>query len=407
LAGFSIVKIEHKFIDLKELKMLDTGNGSIEGYRSVFGEIDEGGDIVIKGAFADCMNEYLASGFSAHSHDWKFTEAVGYPVDAREDDYGWFVKSEFHSTQTAQDARTIASERKAAGKQVGFSFGYLPVEYEWIDAKDFKEKLPQYVKTERLETNLAKAQKFNRIRVLKKVEAPEDSLVLAGMNKLAAATAVKGRPKEELHVFVHSESGDRSKDSVIKTITEVATKQDLPVEGDKGMLADQLAQTTPSTWEIESAFRRVICKIAESAKNAPLIGESGFDWRAKVAEVISEYGPTMQPLILAQIEEFLNSTDEEFYLKGESVSGPFESFDTVVSAVEKHTANMQRNHAARTKEGRILSTSNRAKVVAARDALDELLTASEPQPKGVDMATLRTQSQRRHSAALAALAPQN
>lgn len=378
------MNIERKFVDLKNLKMLDTGTGSIEGYRSVFGEIDEGGDIVIKGAFADCMNEYLASGFSAHSHDWKFTEAVGYPVEAFEDDYGWHVKSVFHSTQTAQDARTIASERKAAGKQVGFSFGYLPVEYEWVDAKDFKDKLPQYLKADRLEVNLAKAQKFNRIRVLKKVEAPEDSLVLAGMNKLAAATAVKDATGEK------------------------------PVV--KGMLAEQLAQTTPSTWEIESAFRRVICKIAESAKNAPSIGESSFDWRAKVTEVISEYGPTMQPLILAQIEEFINSSDDEFYLKGESVSGPFESFDAVVSAVEKHTANMQRNHEARTKEGRVLSSSNRATVQSCRDALtslmgelDALLAMSEPKPKEkeIDMEALRTQSQRRHSHALAALAPQD
>ena len=358
------MNIERKFTPLKELKMSDAGTGSVEGYRSVFGEIDEGGDIVVKGAFADCLGEYLGSGFSAHSHDWKFTEAVGYPVEAYEDDHGWFVKSVFHSTGTAQDARTIASERHAAGKQVGFSFGYLPVEYEYIDAKDFKEKLPLYVKEDRLAFNLAKAQKFNRIRLLKKVEAPEDSLVLAGMNKLAGATAVKDKLKIE-------------------------------IVDSKGMLAEELAQTTPSTWEVESAFRRVIRKIAESAKNAPAIGET-FDWRAKVSEVVNEWGPEMQPLIIAQIEEFIDSTDDEFYLKGESVSGSFESFDAVVSAVEKHTANMQRNHENRTKEGRVLSGTNRAKVEAAYNALGDLLTASEPVPKekSIDVLALRTQAER-------------
>lgn len=358
------MKSERKFIDLKELKVSDEGTGSIEGYRSVFGELDEGGDIVVKGAFADCLNEYLGSGFSAHSHDWKFTEAVGYPVEAREDDHGWFVKSVFHSTQTAQDARTIAAERHAAGKQVGFSFGYIPLEYEYIDAKDFKEKLPLYVKEDRLQANLTKAQKFNRIRLLKKVEAPEDSLVLAGMNKLAAATAVK-------MVIVDDPSG-------------------------KGMLAEELAQTTPSTWEIESAFRRIIRKIAESAKNAPAIGESSFDWRAKVAEAVSEYGPTMQPLIIAQIEEYLTSSDDEFYLKGESVSGSFESFDDVVSALEKHTTKMQRNHENRTKEGRVLSGTNRAKVEAAYNALGDLLAASEPTPKekAIDVVALKAQAER-------------
>ena len=373
------MKPERKFIDLKDLKMSDAGTGSVEGYRSVFGELDEGGDIVVKGAFADCMNEYLASGFSAHSHDWKFTEAVGYPVEAREDDYGWWVKSEFHSTQTAQDARTIASERKAAGKQVGFSFGYLPVEYEYIDAKDYKDRLPQYVKQDRLAANLAKAQRFNRIRLLKKVDAPEDSLVLAGMNKLAAATAVKDGIKIEI------------------------------VES-KGMLAEEMAQDDPSFWRVESAYCRVIRKIAESAKNAPAVGNE-FDWEARVDAASAELAVEAAPIAKREIRDFLESTDDEFYLKGESVSGSFESFDDVVSALEKHTTKMQRNHENRVKEGRILSTSNRAKVVAARDALDELLTASEPPPPkekaddSINVDALRTQSQRRHSQALAALAP--
>jgi HK97 family phage prohead protease len=378
--GFLLMQIERKFIDLKDMKMSEEGPGTIEGYRSVFGEVDEGGDIVLKGAFADSMDEYISSGFSAHSHDWKFTEAVGYPVEAREDDYGWFVKSEFHTTETAQDARKIASERKKAGKKVGFSFAYIPLEYEYIDAKDFKEKLPLYVKADRLDFNLNKAQKFNRIRLLKKVEAPEDSLVLAGMNKLATATAVK------------SATG--------------------PAADGKGMLAEEMAQTTPSTWEVESALRRVVRKIAETAKDSDVTGVV-MDWKAKVAEAFNEYPPTMIPLVTAQIEEFLNSSDDEFYLKGQPVSDSFESFDDVVSALAKHTSNMQRNHENRVKEGRMLSSSNRAKVQSCMDKIMELHTElsnlmemSEPKPKekSIDVAALRTQSLRMQSLAIRALA---
>jgi HK97 family phage prohead protease len=417
------MNIERKFTPLKDLKLNDEGSGTIEGYRSVYGVIDEGGDIVLKGAFADTLDEYLHSGFTAHSHDWDFDKAVGFPVEAHEDDHGWFVRSQFHSTPDAQAIRTKAKERMDAGKTVGFSFGYAPTEYSYIDAKDYEAELPKYVKADALPAMQVKAQKFNRIRLLKKVEAIEDSIVTAPMNKRAAATAVKdegGIPFGTVEINGKTiptggygcltclaqfkkieEASEHGKSCRAANAAKIATG--------KGMLADQLAQTTPSTWEIESAFRRVICKIAESAKNAPSIGESSFDWRAKVSEVISEYGPTMQPLILAQIEEFLNSTDDEFYLKGESVSGSFESFDDVVSALEKHTTKMQRNHENRVKEGRILSASNRAKVVAARDALDQLLTASEPPPKekaddSINVGVLRTQSQRRHSVALAALA---
>lgn len=345
--------IERKFIDLKALKVSDEGSGTIEGYRSVFGEIDEGGDIVVKGFFADGISEYLQSGFTAHSHDWSFSESVGFPIDAKEDDHGFFVNSQFHSTPDAQNIRTKARERMEAGKTVGFSFGYQVTDKKVIEAKDFKDQLPQYIKPDRLAANLQKAQNFSRIRILLKGETIEDSLVTSPMNKLAMATGVKSETK--------------------------------------GMLAEEMADTVPSFWQVESAYCRVIRKIAEGAKNASVTGE--FDWRAKVNQVSTEFATEAGAISTAQIEAYLESTDDEFYLKESTVSDSFESFESAVSAIEKHTANMQRNHENRVKEGRILSTSNRAKVVAARDALDDLLTASEP-PTKIDVVALRTQSDR-------------
>lgn len=367
------MNVERKFTALKDLKVIDEGPGVIEGYRSVYGVIDEGGDIVVKGAFANTLSDYLHSGFTAQAHDWDFKEAVGFPVDAYEDDHGWFVKSQFHSTPDAQAIRTKAKERMDAGKQVHFSFGYAPKKFTHIEAKDYETELPKYIKSDLLPAMLQKAQSFNRIRVLKEVEAIEDSIVTAPMNKRAAATGIKSEAK--------------------------------------GMLAEEMAQTTPSTWEVESAFRRVIRKIAESAKNAPAIGEA-FDWRAKVTEVISEYGPQMQPLIIAQIEEFLDGTDDEFYLKGISESESFESFESAESAIKKLSQKMRSNHENRLKEGRILSSTNRSTVQAWRDSLsslleelDGLLAATEPKPKEkeIDVEALRIQSLRAQSQARLAL----
>lgn len=305
------MEIERKFIDLKDLTVSETGPGTIEGYRAVFGEIDEGGDLIVSGFFKDSLVEYLEAGFTTHSHDWDFDKTVGYPLEAREDDHGLFVKSEFHTTPDAQDVRQKALERKKAGKRVGFSFGYSINDKSYIEAKDYKEQLPLYVKPERLQVNLAKAQNFDRIRILKKGEIIEDAIVTAPMNKLAAATGVK---------------------------------------------------TSPQLFE-----------------------------------------PQLDALIEAHGKEKIID-----YLKGDSVSGSFESFDAVVSAVEKHTANMQRNHDNRVKEGRVLSGTNRAKVIAARDALNDLLTASEPkappEEEKVDVVALRTQSLRMQSLARRALA---
>lgn len=360
------MEIERKYIDLKDLKVSDEGPGTIEGYRSVFSEIDEGGDLIVKGFFADTLAEYLEAGFSAHSHDWSFKEAVGFPVEAKEDDHGLFVKSQFHSTDDAQDIRKKAKERKDAGKKVGFSFGYSVTDKFYVEAKDYKEQLPLYVKPERLQANLLKAQKFDRIRILKKGEVIEDSIVTAPMNKLAMATAIK--------------SGS----------------------GKKGMLAEEMAQTTPSTWEVEGAFRRVIRKLAEGAKNASVTGVE-FDWKAKATLACSELGSEMTPLVLAQIQEFLDGTDDEFYLKGITGTESFESFEAAGTELKKFAQQMRDNHENRVKEGRVLSTSNRAKVQACRDSmtalitdLDALLSMSEPKPKEkeIDVDVLRTQAQR-------------
>lgn len=348
--------LERKFIDLKALKVSDEGTGTIEGHRSVFGEIDEGGDLIVKGAFAACIPEYLRSGFTAESHDWDFSKAVGFPVEAKEDEYGWFVKSAFHSTPDAQNVRIKAQERFANGLQVGFSFGYKTDEFQLIEQKDYKDQLPQFIKPERLEENLKKAQQFSRIRILKKVSALEDSLVTAPMNKLAMASGVK------------SES--------------------------KSMLAEEMAATTPSTWEVQSAFSRVIRKIAEGAKSADITGE--FDWKAKATLACSELGSEMTPLVISQVEEFLSSSDDEFYLKGITESESFESFESAESAIKKFAQKMRSNHDNRVKDGRVLSAANRAKVQACYDALGALLEASvvPEKEKGIDVIALRTQAER-------------
>lgn len=180
-----------KFVELKDLRVTDKGPGTIEGYRAVF-SVDHGGDLIVPGAFRESIPEFLSSGFTAESHDWKFSNAIGFPVDAREDDYGLFVVSQFHSTPDAQAVRTKAKERMKAGKKVGFSFGYSVEEYDYIDKHKYETELPRYVKAADLSYNLNMARRFPQVRLLKKVKMVEDSLVTKGMNPQAEATGVKG-----------------------------------------------------------------------------------------------------------------------------------------------------------------------------------------------------------------------
>jgi HK97 family phage prohead protease len=262
---------ERKFIDLKDLKVSEDGPGEISGYRSVFGEIDEGGDIVVKGFFADGISEYLQSGFTAHSHDWSFSEAVGFPVDAKEDDYGFFVKSQFHSTPDSQNIRTKARERLQAGKTVGFSFGYSVKEKQYVEAKDYKEQLPQFIKPERLAANMKKAQEFSRIRILLKGETIEDSLVTSPMQKLATATGVKSNTEQ--------------------------------VE-EKGMFEDTLAKREESFYFLFD----VLCSALYSAEYLnDYGGAADFNYVAAVDQILSEFTSRMRAAVVGDEADIIET----------------------------------------------------------------------------------------------------
>lgn len=117
---------EMKFaaIKLSEFKAKgDSANGGFEGYGSVFGAKDDGGDIVISGAFKDTIDDFTTRGFIGLGHDWTGLP-IGYVKEAREDDYGLFISTEYHSHSMAQDARKVAQERIEAGKGVYLSIGY-------------------------------------------------------------------------------------------------------------------------------------------------------------------------------------------------------------------------------------------------------------------------------------------
>lgn len=113
--------MEHKTVELAEFKV-DASTGEFSGYGSVFNNLDAGGDIVMPGAFAKAIPDFLRDGFISWSHDWG--QPVAYPTHAAEDKVGLALRGVFHSTPEAQRARTIAAERQAAGKRMGLSIGY-------------------------------------------------------------------------------------------------------------------------------------------------------------------------------------------------------------------------------------------------------------------------------------------
>lgn len=100
-----------------EVKELSEG-GKIAGYASVFGNIDQGGDRVLKGAYV----KSLQSGRPIRmlwQHDTR--EVIGGWTDAKEDDRGLWVEGQFNmEVQRGREAHALMKARQIEGLSIGY-----------------------------------------------------------------------------------------------------------------------------------------------------------------------------------------------------------------------------------------------------------------------------------------------
>jgi len=153
--------------DNTKLQVLESeeDSGILEGYASVFGNVDLSGDVVEKGAFKKTL-ETIRKGyvklFDSHLI-FEGTEAIiGVVTEAEEDDHGLKFKAKFSSTQRAQNIRTKIKE----GILNALSFGF-----------DVLKAAPD--------------PKNEKIRHLTELKLYEVSVVAWGMNPKAMIEAVK------------------------------------------------------------------------------------------------------------------------------------------------------------------------------------------------------------------------
>lgn len=145
---------------LEELKARGDDGWSFSGYASTFGNIDEGGDVVLRGAFLDTLARRVPRLLWQHD----IHEPIGRVVTLAEDDRG--LRGEFKISRTARghDAYQLLKD----GAIDSMSIGYIPEDQEFDD---------QY-----------------NVRKLKSVDLLEISLVSIPMNAEAIVTAVKAAP---------------------------------------------------------------------------------------------------------------------------------------------------------------------------------------------------------------------
>ena len=144
------------------LEIKSIGPKEFTGYGSIFGNEDDGGDIIVPGAFKQTLAEHKAAGtmplmFWMHRPD----PVPGVWVDMREDSKGLYVHGEIIDTSLGRDVHKLL-EKKAVR---GLSIGYRPVDV------DYK----------------------NDVRLLKRVQLGEVSIVSMAMNPLAQVEQVKAQ----------------------------------------------------------------------------------------------------------------------------------------------------------------------------------------------------------------------
>lgn len=111
----------------EDAKALTTGDdpGWIEGYLAVFGNPDQYNEVILKGAFAKTLSELVPARrvplmVRHFCHGGDAVDCVGTVVEAREDDYGLWIKAEFAKTTLAQEIRQLVVDKHVQGLSVGY-----------------------------------------------------------------------------------------------------------------------------------------------------------------------------------------------------------------------------------------------------------------------------------------------
>lgn len=119
--------MEKKLISITETKFASTDDDtmSFTGYGAVFGNTDDYGDVIAKGAFAKSIKDG-AKPLMFLNHN-PMALPIGKWTGLEEDDFGLKVEGKFIDTSMGRDAH-VASK---SGAITGLSIGYIPKEIKF------------------------------------------------------------------------------------------------------------------------------------------------------------------------------------------------------------------------------------------------------------------------------------
>lgn len=108
-----------------ELESTDE-SGEFSGYAAVFGNVDSGGDVIERGAFAKTIVEDFDRIKILSQHN-DCDLPIGKPLELREDEKGLYIKGKISNTQKGRDIQTLLRD----GVLTEMSIGYDAVGFDY------------------------------------------------------------------------------------------------------------------------------------------------------------------------------------------------------------------------------------------------------------------------------------
>lgn len=208
-------QLVHKDFNVSDLKTNDDERGVIEGYAATFGNLDRHGDIIERGTFKGGRTKIPI--FALHRAD----KAVGVGY-VQEDQKGLKIKMKLAVDNADSEAlRERAREYYAMAKEgiiEKMSVGMIITEREWQEKAIDGKKMP--------------------VRVIKKADLVETSLVPIPANDKARITTVKEYDQEDLDQRIQA--------AVQKALEEMAADHEEDDDEDPGDQEEQNVQRKSS-----------------------------------------------------------------------------------------------------------------------------------------------------------------
>lgn len=182
---------------------VDGDTGYIEGYAAVFGNVDQQGESIRKGAFAKTIQDRVPAGkcklmVRHFAHGGDTLEVIGTITEAKEDEFGLWIHAELSGVQIAQDTRQKVTE----GHVKGLSVGYNVMDWGFVEM-DGKADIIELRELRLLEVTVT-ANPANELAAITAAKALERAAELTGTQAAEASDSDRHAPVADIRELAKS-----------------------------------------------------------------------------------------------------------------------------------------------------------------------------------------------------------